>query len=225
MVDTCVSRVPIFSGLSPAEQQRVAALARPVRLHAGELAYSAHDEAARLIVVHTGRLRILRVSPDGSEQLVRVLGPGDFTGETAVFTGAPPSDFAAAVDDCQLCVFRHHDLTALVRQHPETGLHMLAIVSERLAATEHRLNALTSKDVESRLAHYLLALPATGGVGGTTVTLPMPKKDDASIIDTTPESLSRAFRTLADQGLIAMGTGRSVTITRAEHLRRLADGE
>lgn len=224
MADTCVSLVPVFAGLSASDQQRIAGLARPVRLRAGELAYSANDDVSRLVVLHAGRLRIFRLSADGSEQLVRVLGPGDFTGETAVLTGQPPGDYAAALDDCQLCVFRHDDLGSLVRQYPETGLRMLATVSERLSATEHRLASLTSRDVDSRLAHYLLGLPATRRGDVDTVDLPMAKKDVASLIDTTPESLSRALKSLADQGLIVVGTGRSVAMTQPDLLRRVADG-
>lgn len=224
MVDTCVTRVPVFAGLTEDEQRRVAGVARPVRLQVGELAYSASDEAARLLVVHTGRLKIFRISPDGTEQLVRVLGPGEFTGETAVFTGQPPGDFAAALDDCQVCAFRHDDLLALVRKYPETGVRMLATVSARLAATEDRLNSLTSRDVESRLAGYLLGLPGANVDGAQTVHLPMAKKDIASLIDTTPESLSRALASLATQGLIRIGSGRSVSITRSDALRQLAAG-
>src|SRR5665648_1265033 len=149
MVDTCVSRVPVFAGLSANDQQRVAGLARPTRVRAGEVAYSADDELSQLMVVHTGRLKIFRLSADGSEQLIRVLGPGELTGETSVFTGQRSEDYATALDECQLCVFRHDDLEALIRKRPEIGLRMLATVSERLSDTEHRLNSLTSRDAVS----------------------------------------------------------------------------
>jgi len=223
MADTCVSRVPVFAGLSANDQQRVAGLARPTRLKAGEVAYSADDELSQLIVLHTGRLKIFRLSANGSEQLIRVLGPGEFTGETSVFTGQRPDDYATAVDDCQLCVIRHDDLNALVRQHPEIGLRMLATVSERLSDTEHRLNSLTSRDVESRLAEYLLGLPGTWPRRVATVTLPLAKKDVASLLDTSPESLSRALSSLATQGLIVIGAGRSVSITQPDRLQQLVD--
>ncbi len=222
MADTCVSRVPVFAGLSAHDQQRVAGLARPTRLRGGEVAYAA-DETARLIVVHTGRLRISRLSADGSEQLIRVLGPGDFTGETSVFSGRRPDDRATALDDCGLCVFRHDDLAALVREHPGIGLRMLATVTERLSETEHRLNALTSRGVESRLAEYLLGLPSTWQGQVATVTLPLAKKDVASLLDTSPESLSRALRSLAGRGVLSIGPGRSVSITQTDRLQQIAD--
>src|SRR5665811_1716806 len=197
MADTCVSRVPVFASLSAQDQQRVAGLARLTHLKAGETAYSAGDDLSQLMVLHTGRLKIFRVSVDGSEQLIRVLGPGDFTGETSVFTGQRPDDYATALDECQLCVFRHDDLDALIREHPGIGLRMLATVSERLSDTEHRLSSLTSRDVESRLADYLLGLPSTWPGDVATVTLPLAKKDVASLLDTSPESLSRALKTVS----------------------------
>ncbi|WP_372594931.1 Crp/Fnr family transcriptional regulator [Actinotalea sp.] len=222
MADTCVSQVPVFAGLSARDQERVAALAHPTRLRGGEPATGA-DDPARLLVVHTGRLRISRFSPDGSEQLIRVLGPGEFSGETAVFSGRRTDDHATAVDECSLCVFRHDDLATLVREHPGIGLRMLATVTERLAETEHRLNALTSRGVESRLAEYLIGLPSTWQGPVATVTLPLAKKDVAALLDTTPESLSRALRSLAGQGVITTGAGRSVSITQAGRLQQIAD--
>lgn len=223
MAGTCVSRVPVFASLSAHDQQRVGGLARPTHLKAGETAYSADDELSQLMVLHTGRLKIFRLSVDGSEQLIRVLGPGDFTGETSVFTGQRPDDYATALEDCQLCVFRHDDLETLMRQHPEIGLRMLATVSERLSDTEHRLNSLTSRDVEGRLADYLLGLPSTWRGRVATVTLPLAKKDVASLLDTTPESFSRALKSLTAQGLIVIGAGRSVSITQPDRLQQLVD--
>jgi len=221
MTDTCVSRVPVFANLSAQDQQRIEALARPTHLKAGETAYSADDNLSQLMVLHTGRLKIFRLSADGAEQLIRVLKPGDFTGETSVFTGQRPDDYATALDECQLCVFRHDDLEALIRKYPEIGLRMLATVSERLSETEHRLSSLTSRDVESRLADYLLGLSSTWRGGVATVTLPLAKKDVASLLDTTPESFSRALKSLARAGLIVIGAGRSVSITQPDRLQKL----
>lgn len=224
MADTCVARVPVFAGLSAPEQDQVAALARPVHVAAGASPYASDDEPGRLMVVHVGRLKVSRLSPDGAEQIVRVLGPGEFTGEAAVFSGERVDHRVVALEAATLCVFHHEDLDRLIRQHPEIGLRMLATVSTRLSETEERLNALTSRDVESRLAGYLLDLPTTWHDGVATVTLPLAKKDVASLLDTTPESLSRALTSLGGQGLVAVGPGRTVTIARPAALQRLVDG-
>src|SRR5660397_76898 len=102
MADSCVARVPVFAALSPHHQQRVAGLARPVHLRAGGAAYYTDDDISHLVVLHTGHLKIFRLAADGSEHLFRVLGPGEFAGETSVFTGRRPLDFAIALDERQL---------------------------------------------------------------------------------------------------------------------------
>lgn len=219
MADPCVARVPVFAALAPEDQARVAALARPTRLAAGE----ATGDEPRLVVVHEGRLKITRVASGGTERIVRVLGPGEFTGESAVLTGRRPDARTVAVDDSRLCVFRHEDLDGLLRTHPEIGVRMLAALSERLAATEDRLASLTSRGVEARLADYLLGLPSTWNDGVATVRLPLAKKDVASLLDTSPESLSRALASLARQGVVAVGPGRSIEITSPGRLQELVD--
>jgi CRP/FNR family transcriptional regulator, anaerobic regulatory protein len=220
VADTCVSRVPVFAGLSGEDQQRVANLARPGHLRAAE---SLPADVPRLVVLHTGRLKIVRLSADGSEQIVRVLGPGDFTGETSVFTGDLPEGRATALEDSRVCVFRHDDLRALISAHPEIGWRMLTTLSRRLAETEHRLGSLTTRDVEGRLAEYLLGLPSAWDGGVATVRLPLAKKDVASLLDASPESLSRALASLARQGVITVGPGRAISITQPDRLQVLGD--
>lgn len=220
--DLCVTRVPLFQGLTREQQLEVAGVARPTRLAKGEQAYAAGSEVSQLMVVHTGRVKVSRVGPDGHEQIVRVLGPGDFVGESAFLTGARPDHFATALESGSMCVFRHADLGRLVRQHPSIGLRMLQGVSRRLEETEARLASVISGDVSSRLAEYLLSLEGEHGGDGLRVRLPLAKKDIASLLDTTPESLSRQLRRLEESGVISSQAGRSLVIRDVDALMDLS---
>lgn len=225
--DLCVARVPLFRGLSHAEQLEVAAVARPTRVSQDEMIYPAGSELGQLLVVHTGRVKISRVGRDGHEQVIRVLEPGDFVGESAFLGGGRSDHQASALEAGSMCVFRHADLGRLIAAHPSIGLRMLQDVSRRLEETETRLAAATTGDVSSRVAGYLLSLPGRRGEGradGTLeVTLPLTKKDIASLLDTTPESLSRALRRLGDSGVIDQLTGRRVALLDVDALVALAD--
>lgn len=221
--ELCVARVPLFRGLSRDQQLEVARVARPTRLDRADRVYTAGSDVSQLLVVHTGRVKVSRTSPDGYEQIVRVLGEGDFIGEQAFLTGARPDHEATAVDAVQLCVFHHADLGRLVERHPSIGLRMLESVSRRLSETEERLASVISEDVTSRLARYLLALPTRRGSGThPEVVLPLAKKDIASLLDTTPESLSRQLRHLTDSGVIVPGPRGTITITDVDALSALS---
>lgn len=220
--DLCVARVPLFHGLTRAEQEQVAELARPTRVRRDEQVYSAGSDVSQLMVVHQGSVKISRISADGHEQIVRIVGPGDFVGETAFLTGEHPDHFATAMAAGSMCVFRHEDIQQLVARYPSIGFRMLQTVGGRLAETEARLASLISGDVSSRLADYLMTLPARREPDGLVVRLPLAKKDIASLLDTTPESLSRQLRRLSDSGVISSGQGRRVVITDVDALMTLA---
>lgn len=221
--DRCVAHVPIFAGLSAEDQDLVTGLARPLRLAAGEALLADPAAGAPLLVVHRGRVMTYRPNPDGSEHVLRVLEPGDFTGETSVLSGDAPTESARAVEDAELCSFRHRDLVRLLQQHPDVALRMLSAVSRRLADAEDRLAALISRDVTARLAGYLLSLPGEYADGQVRVRLPLPKKDIASLLDTTPESLSRSLNRLTASGAIVVGR-HAVTLSDVDALERIGAG-
>ena len=222
--DTCVSRVPIFGALSAADLDAVAERAVPTHVDKGEVVYRAGQPISQLMVVHRGRIRVSRYGPDGHEQLIRVLGAGDFIGETAFLGGERPDHWATAMASSQLCVFRHADLAGLVATHPSIGLGILTTISRRLTEVEGRLTALVSTDVDVRLADYLLDLPSRRGEGVVRVRLPLPKKDIASLLGTTPETLSRTLARLAVDGLIAPQGVHDVDLLDPEALVELAAG-
>lgn len=215
---TCVRRVPIFARLTPEQQDAVGAFAHPVRLRAGE---RLHDGGVgQLFVVHTGAVRLVRTSPGGRRHLERVAGPGEVVGEHAFLTGQRPDHAVEAAEDASLCAFAHADLSRLVARHPAIGLGMLRSLSERLADAERRL-ALAAVDVPGRLASHLLDLPGEATPDGWRVTLPWPKKDLASWLATTPESLSRALARLGRDGLVRVD-GDEITLLDPDGLEGLA---
>lgn len=216
--DLCVTRVPLFQALTRKEQEAVAALATPTTVARGDRIYSAGDDISQLMVVHTGLLKISRISVDGQEQIIRVLEPGEFVGESAFLNGGRPDHFATALEPGHMCIFRHQDIGALIARHPSIGLRMLQSVSRRLEQTEERLAAATSSDVGSRLARYLVDLPAHHEGSVMTVRLPLAKKDIASLLDTTPESLSRALRRLQESGMIDQQGARAMRIVDLDRL-------
>lgn len=59
--------------------------------------------------------------------------------------------------------------------------------------------------------------------GMATVILPLAKKDVTALLETTSESFSRSMRSLSDKGLIAIGSGRSVSITDPDRKPQAAD--
>lgn len=220
--DLCVSRVPIFQGLTREEQLRVAEFVRPVHVAKGETVYSPGQSVSRLLVMHSGQLKVSHAAANGQEQILRTVTDGDVVGERAFLTGHLPNDLVVALEDSRMCVFDHTDLSALLRDYPDVGLRMLRTLSGRLASVERLLAAITSSDVSARIAAYLLDLPGSIRDGVPTVWLPLAKYEIASYLGTTPETLSRRLAALSASGVIELHGRRDVTILDIDGLERVA---
>ncbi|MCA5893706.1 Crp/Fnr family transcriptional regulator [Isoptericola sp. NEAU-Y5] len=220
--DLCVTRVPIFQGLTPTEQRRVADLARPLVVHEGEVVYAPGQPVSRLLVMHSGRLKVSHAAANGQEQILRTVTGGDVVGERSFLTGDRPSDLAVALEDSRMCVFEHADLAGLIRDYPDISQRMLRTLSDRLWSVERLLAAITSSDVGARVAAYLLDLPGSFRDGAATVRLPMAKQEVAAYLGTTPETLSRRLAALSAAGLVELHGRRDITILDVDGLERAA---
>ncbi len=215
-IERLISHVPIFSGLSPEDVADLATRVRPRNYPAGEQLYGAGDANPNLLIIHTGSVKIYRLSESGHEQVIRVLGPGDFLGEASFLTAEPMDHFAVTVQSGEICALNAKDLRAHMLRSPSVAVTMLATLSRRLESTEEQLSSLTSETAGRRVAGYLLGLDREAD--GTRVRLPVAKKDVASQLGLTPETLSRKLAQFEDGGLIRVN-GRHVEILDAHGLR------
>lgn len=221
---SCVARVPIFADLTPEQQDQVAAFARPRLVPRGEIVYMAGSDLHRLFVVHRGRVAMRHLTADGREQVVRMLEEGDVLGEAAFVTGEQPDHEAVATADSELCTLDHADLVELVRRHPGIAVRMLQSVTERLVRAERMLAAFGTTAVQTRLAAWLLDQPSVDDGGHRLVVLPMAKKDIASFLGTTPETLSRRLADLAREGVIGLAGRRGIVLLDTSELETRAAG-
>ena len=84
----CVSRVPIFRELSEADRRRIASRATTRLVPKGEVVQQQGGMPA-LQIVHSGQIKQSLLAEDGTQRLLRILGPGEFMGEHSVLTGRP----------------------------------------------------------------------------------------------------------------------------------------
>jgi CRP/FNR family transcriptional regulator len=212
----CVSRVPLFAELSAGDRRRIAEVAVTRRYDRGEQVHRPGQESS-LRIVHRGRLKVHRATESGAEQLLSILLPGDFLGETTLLTGRPVDSWAVALESSEVCVLGGEQITRLLRERPEVALRMLSSLSARLDEAEQQLAAVTGASVARRLADHLLELAEEAG--STTFRLPSTKKDLASYLGTTPETLSRRLGAFQDAGLLRLGARGLVEIRDAARLR------
>lgn len=212
----CVSLVPIFNHLEPAQMQEIMQVVRTTSFKKGEMIYHAGDMSNTLYIVNRGQVKIYHLSEDGKEQIVRFLEHGDFTGELALFQQTVHESYAEAMVDTQICLINGAELEKLLLKYPTIAIKILNEFSNRLANSERQTMSVVTESVESRLALYLVDLYEKGDSYSSTITLPMSKKDLASFLGTTPETLSRRLAEFESAGLIEQRGQREIKMLDIE---------
>ncbi len=213
----CVSTVPIFNHLEEKQMIEISQLIHSLSLKKGEFLYSPSEESSSLYILNHGKIKIYRSSESGKEQIQRILSTGDFTGELALFNDKLHDSYAMALEDTDICTIKREDLQRLLLKYPVISIKILEEFSERLLQSERQASRYATEKVESRLAMYLTETMDTLG-GEATFKLPMSKKDLASYLGTTPETISRKLLELEDMNLIGQGNSGLISILDLEGL-------
>lgn len=208
----CVARVPIFNHLQPEQMNEIKQVIQTVKFKKGELMYRAGEHSDALYIVYLGQIKIYRLSESGKEQLIRILKHGDFTGELALFQQGEHEAYAEALVDSQICMIKRKDLQPLLLKYPTISLAILNEFASRLDLSEKQTANVATEKVETRIATYLLELLEEKESSSTTIELPMSKKDLASYLGTTPETLSRRLRDFEEEGMIEQKGQRKIKI-------------
>lgn len=205
-----IKSTSLFEGLSGEEVETIAKLIFEKKYGKGETIFFEGDEADGFYIVSSGQIKVFKMNPMGKEHILHIFGPGEPVGEVPVFSKQPFPANAEALVKSSTLFFPRKDFVALIENNPSIALNMLAVLSRRLRQFATQIENLSLKEVPARLAGYLLYIAKEQKNEGV-VELPVSKGQLASLLGTIPETLSRIFARMSDEGLIQV-EGRSITI-------------
>lgn len=213
----CIEIVPIFSNLTYEEMMEVARITVDKTYDKGEMIYMSGDKGEKLYVVHTGRVKVTRITSSGKEQVIRVLGPGEFMGELSLFSPIPLTDNSEALSKTVVCIIDGKKLKNLMMKHPEIAFKVMEELSKRLDKAENLIENISLQGVEKRLADTLIQMANAKG----EIILEMSKRDFASHMGMSQETLSRRLTIFQDEGMIELIGHRRINILNREALEAI----
>lgn len=219
-IEATLRQLPLFQELTPEQLARLSASTREKRLQKGEMLFQKGDKPKGFFMVVSGQVKLAFSSAQGNEKVVDVLGPRQSFGEAVMFMDRPYPVFAQALADTILLHVGQTEVFDLLQNDPMFARRLLAGLSIRLHALVQDVESYTLRSSAERVIGYLLhSLGGGQSAGSLEVDLPTSKQIVASLLNLTPETLSRVFHDLSVAGLITV-QGKHVLVPDVARLAR-----
>lgn len=199
--------VPIFSELDESTLEQISKLGMKKNFTKDSVILFEHETGSALFVIMNGKVKVSRVSDDGKEVILTILGESDFFGEMAILDGLTRSANVTAMEDAELFIIQRADFLELLHTHPEVSIALLQELTQRLRAADMKIKSLSLKDAEGKVATVILQLADDVGKikQGTVEIEKLPFQHDlANMAGTSRETISRTLHSFAKKGLVEL---------------------
>lgn len=223
MVET-LKKTELFGSLAENELKALAGACVIRKLKKGEMLFSAGDESKGLFVIAQGVFRAYRENLEGREQIIHTEKAVTTIAEVAVFDGKPYPSTVEAAEDGEVFFIPTRDVKKLCMSHPVIALSALKLLAKRVRKTAALAESLSLKEVDQRLAAYLLQEFKNRGVmKKNKIKLQLPIFSHiAARVGSVREVVSRAFSKLEKKKLISVDKKHVATLLNEKGLKNLA---
>jgi CRP/FNR family transcriptional regulator, cyclic AMP receptor protein len=219
-----LGRTRVFEHGSEEALAKLVADTAPIQYPGGSFLFHQGEPAGHIYIVTDGEVAIVSPARGGSEQVHRIIGPGQLFGELALLSGGRRTAGARATRPSTVWAIDRDAFWAFLDATPAAQSALLRQVVALLADREAMIDDLLSLDVRGRLAKALLGLAERhgkpDGSGGVLIPVRLTHRDLAGMVGASRENVSRALVAFRRRGFVNYDT-ESISILEPDSLRRL----
>ena len=216
-----------FRDLPADGMAEIARAVRERRFAIGETLLVEGEPSDGLYVVLRGRVKVFKLSADGREQVLRILGAGRTFNDVAAIDGGPNPAHVAGMAEGAVGLVPRAVLQRLMTRYPAVATAALGVLAARLRAMTVLVEDLALRGVLPRVARLLLQCSRGGGgmvEGGEELCHPITQQQIAEMTGSVREVVQRALKTLEREGAVELARAR-VSVRNADVLEFWAGAE
>jgi CRP/FNR family cyclic AMP-dependent transcriptional regulator len=131
--------VPMFSGLTPEDLEKIAEVAEEFLYSNQDLLCSEGEPGNTLFIIASGKVEVLK-NFSGSQRVLATHGPSEYVGEMAILESAPRSATLRASGDTRVLVINGDAFKSILLDRPEVAIFVLKIMSSRMRELNERVS-------------------------------------------------------------------------------------
>jgi CRP/FNR family transcriptional regulator len=189
----------MLRGLEPATLAQLVQSAVRCNYAPGGVVFLEGDMVPALCYVDSGWVKVVKMAPDGREQILYVLGPGEIFGGVGAFVNRLAPATVIALEAAEIWILQREAIRQVFTANPALVLAMFEFMANRISELVEMVAGLSLQTVTERLARLLLEQAEEGVI---TRRRWATQSEMASRLGTVPEVLNRSLRSLVEEGLI-----------------------
>ncbi len=201
----------LFRGLNPDDLLPIIQAVHTRTVSQDEFFFHQGDAATSLYLLIAGEARLLQVTPEGNQVLVRFIAPREMFGGIAFLGEATYPASAQSVSDCTAASWDGETMAHLMEQFSPIAFNAMRHMADQIKELQDRVRELSTERVERRIANALLRLVQQTGQKtpeGVLINLPLSHQDLAEMTGTTLYTVSRIFSRWEQDGIVQIGRER-----------------
>lgn len=193
------------------------------RVRKGKILFTEGSFPKGVYVIKRGKVKIFQETPNGNEQIVYIYTPGEMFGYRPLLCHDRHPASAMTMEECSLYFLASKQFEDTLKQSTLLSNLLLENLSHEFTVLVNRIAAFAQKSVKERTALSLLILSEKYRKdGGQNPEISLSRKDLASFVGTTHETIARIITQFKNDKIIKI-LGRKIIIIKSESLYRLAE--
>ena len=213
----------VFCNLTPEALRDYDGIGIVMSYGRGAKLFTEGDPARNVFVVCYGQLKISSTSRDGKMMILKIAGPGDLMGLSAVLANVPHEVSAEAIEPCQGKTVHKQEFVDFLDRHGIASMHAAQSLSGEYLTVFHDAKRLAlSSSVAGRLARLLLDWGNSAAKSKTLIrfTMALTHEEIASMAGTSRETVTRLLNQFRRDRWITIKDS-TMTITKPDQLENL----
>jgi len=214
--------VPIFSDLKDLDLERIASKMVPREYEKGQMIILEETQGETFFIITRGAVKVTRLSDDGREVILAILGESDFFGEMSLLDGEGRSANIVANESAHMLTLSRRNFLSCLESYPKIAIALLQELAIRLRKSDQQIESLSLSDSEQRIGITLIRLAEELGKikhGHVSIKNLPYQQDIANMAGTSRETVSRTLKLLEDK-LLVKRQSRDLTIYNFDAFRQ-----
>lgn len=222
--EQCIVReLSSLKALNKDELLKLAECKTSYNIKKGDPIFEEGDIVNGIFCVTSGVCKLSKLSPNGKDQIIKLVKPGELLGQRSMISDEPANLSAVALEDMEVCFIPRSEVINMFDKNNQFSMNMMKTICGDLKEASEHMISISQKTVKERLAETLVYLAESFGKNDDgSLRIQLSREELAGMIGTATESCIRLLSDFNKIGLIEL-IGKKIVIKDLNKLKRIAD--